>query len=96
MYNGLVQQVASQHPGAVFVQNLHSLICPDNTYSKTLNGVQIRQPDGVHFAIGTGVGGDYLAPAILPYWVNLGHLQEAEHAGKTVPLGPAPSSFAPA
>lgn len=95
VYNDLLRQVASQHPGTVYVQDLHSLICPDDTYHETLNGVQIRQPDGVHFAIGNGVGGDYLAPAILPYWLDLGHLQEEMSGGKSIPLGPEPTSFAP-
>jgi peptidoglycan/LPS O-acetylase OafA/YrhL len=95
-YNRLVQRVASQHPGVVYVQDLHSVICPDDTYTDSLNGVQIRQPDGVHFAIGNEVGGDYLAPAILPYWTDLGHIQEATHGEKSIPSGIEPSTFAPA
>ena len=42
-----------------------------------------------------GGGGDYLAPAILPYWMELGHLQEAGTNGASVPSGTLPRLFAP-
>ena len=39
--------------------------------------------------------GDYLAPAILPYWMELGHLQEAHTSGASIPAGTLPRYFAP-
>jgi peptidoglycan/LPS O-acetylase OafA/YrhL len=95
VYNSLLRQVAAQHPTDVYVQDLHSYVCPGNKYTETLHGVPIRKPDGVHFALGKGVGGDYLAPAILPYWVKLGHLQEARAGGATIERGKLPRTFAP-
>jgi len=96
VYNTLLRQVASQHPNSVFVQDLHSFTCPAGRYTETLHGVTVRQPDGVHFAVGKGVGGDYLAPAILPYWMRLGHLQEQRTGGASIERGKEPSVFAPA
>ncbi|HEY5385469.1 MAG TPA: acyltransferase family protein, partial [Acidimicrobiales bacterium] len=93
-YNGLLQKVAAQHPGQVYVQDLNSYVCPGGNYTETLNGVPVRQSDGSHFAVEPGAGGDYLAPAILPYWVDLGHVQEARTNGASVPSGSLPRYFA--
>ncbi len=84
-YNGLLRKVAAQHPGQVYVQDLNSYVCPGGNYTENLDGVPVRQSDGSHFAMQPGAGGDYLAPAILPYWVDLGHLQEARTNGASVP-----------
>jgi peptidoglycan/LPS O-acetylase OafA/YrhL len=92
-YNSLLKQVAAEHASDVYVQDLHASVCPGGRYTADLRGVQIRQPDGVHFAIGRGVGGDFLAPAILPYWIQLGHLQEAEAGGATIERGKPPATF---
>ncbi len=94
-YDSLLREVAAEHPGHVYVQDLHSYVCPGNKYTETLDGVQIRKPDGVHFALGKGTGGDFLAPAILPYWIELGHLQETRTGGASVERGKPPSTFAP-
>ena len=69
VYNSLLRQVAANNVGKVYLQDLNSYVCPGGTYSATLHGVPVRSPDGVHFVYGQkGTGGDYLAPAILPYW----------------------------
>jgi peptidoglycan/LPS O-acetylase OafA/YrhL len=94
-YNGLLRKVAAQHPGQVYVQDLNSYVCPGGTYTENLDGVPVRQSDGSHFAMQPGAGGDYLAPAILPYWVELGHLQEARTNGTSIPSGSLPRYFAP-
>jgi peptidoglycan/LPS O-acetylase OafA/YrhL len=94
-YNGLLRKVAAQHPGQVYVQDLNSYVCPGGSYTEDLDGVPVRQSDGSHFAMEPGAGGDYLAPAILPYWVDLGHLQEARTNGASVPSGSLPRYFAP-
>jgi hypothetical protein len=94
-YNGLLRKVAAQHPGQVYVQDLNSYVCPGGTYREDLDGVPVRQSDGSHFSMQTGGGGDFLAPAVLPYWVDLGHLQEARTNGASVPSGTLPRFFAP-
>ena len=55
----------------------------------------MRESDGSHFAMQPGAGGDFLAPAVLPYWEELGHLQEARTNGASVPSGTLPRFFAP-
>ncbi len=94
-YNALLRRVASEHPDQVYVQDLNSYVCPGGTYTEDLDGVPVRESDGSHFAMQPGGGGDYLAPAILPYWVELGHLQEARTNGASVPTGSLPRFFAP-
>jgi hypothetical protein len=94
-YNTLLRQVAAEHPNQVYVQDLNAYVCPGGKYTEDLNGVPVRQPDGVHFDVHRGGGGDYLAPAILPYWVELGHLQEARTGGASDPAGTLPRYFAP-
>jgi peptidoglycan/LPS O-acetylase OafA/YrhL len=94
-YNGLLRTVAAQHPGQVYVQDLNSYVCPGGNYTADLDGVPVRQSDGSHFNVQPGGGGDYLAPAVLPYWVDLGHLQEAQTNGASIPNGTLPRYFAP-
>jgi hypothetical protein len=94
-YNGLLRKVANQHPGQVYVQDLNSYVCPGGTYTEDFDGVPVRESDGSHFAMQAGAGGDYLAPAILPYWMDLGHLQEARTNGASLPSGSLPRFFAP-
>jgi hypothetical protein len=96
-YNRLLRQVAAAHPGQVYVQDLNSYVCPGGQYTADLDGVPIRQPDGVHFAYGQAdEGGSYLAPVLLPYWETIGHLQEAATNGASVNVGPLPVYYAPA
>ena len=96
VYNSLLRQVAANNVGKVYLQDLNSYVCPGGTYTATLHGVPVRSPDGVHFVYGQkGTGGDYLAPAILPYWEQLGHLQEAETHGSSIGHNPLPKFFAP-
>ena len=94
-YNGLLRKVAAQHPDQVYVQDLNSYVCPGDNYTEDLDGTPVRENDGSHFAMQPGAGGDYLAPAILPYWVDLGHQQEARTNGASVPNGSLPPYFAP-
>ena len=96
VYNGLLRQVAAQHPGQVYVQDLNSYVCPGGNYTEDLDGVPVRESDGSHFNMQPGGGGDFLAPAILPYWVDLGHLQEARTNGASVPERDTPPLLRPA
>ena len=95
VYNELLRQVAAQHPGQVYVQDLNSYVCPGGNYTENLDGVPVRESDGSHFTMQPGGGGDFLAPAILPYWEDLGHLQETRTNGASVPSGTLPRYFAP-
>ena len=97
VYNSLLRQVAGQHPGAVYVQDLNSLVCPGGKYTESLHGVPVRSPDGIHFVIDQpGEGGQYLAPALLPYWEELGHVQEARSRGRSIVRSRFPKFLAPA
>lgn len=102
-YNDLVRQVASEFPFSVTVQDLDAVVCPGGRYEADLHGVPIRTADGVHFvysraAPGSGSptevdGGQYLAPALLPLWEQLGHEQQAETHGASVDKGPLPNTY---
>jgi hypothetical protein len=95
-YNTLLRQVAAEHPGQVFVQDLNAYVCPGGQFAADLDGVPIRESDGVHFAYqAPNEGGAFLAPAILPYWEELGHRQEAATGGASVNVGPLPVYYAP-
>ncbi len=94
-YNALLRQVASRHPGQVYMQDLNSYVCPGDRYTQDLDGVPVREGDGSHFDMQPGGGGDYLAPAVLPYWMELGHLQESRTNGASLPTGSLPRFFAP-
>jgi peptidoglycan/LPS O-acetylase OafA/YrhL len=95
VYNSLLRSVADEHPGQIYMQDLNSYVCPGGAYAEDLKGVPVRQPDGIHFDTQPGGGGDFLAPAILPYWLTLGHLQEARTGGASIPSGSLPRFFAP-
>ncbi len=58
-------------------------------------GCRCARATGATSPCSPGAGGDYLAPAILPYWMELGHLQETKTNGASVPSGPLPRFFAP-
>ena len=62
-YNTLVREVAAEHPQTVSVLDLDAMVCPGGNYEPVIDGVQVRQADGVHFAI---TGGRVLAPKIWP------------------------------
>jgi hypothetical protein len=53
-YNQLVREVAAEHPKTDSVVDLNAVVCPGGHFSATYKGVTVRQPDGVHFTIGSG------------------------------------------
>ncbi len=63
IYNAIVARVA-RATGAT-VLDLHAMVCPGGTYEQVIDGVTVRSPDGVHFAVGPNGAGPYLAPRIL-------------------------------
>ncbi|HXW36155.1 MAG TPA: acyltransferase family protein [Acidimicrobiales bacterium] len=92
VYNSLLREVAAQDAGRVYVQDLNSYVCPGGHFSSVLHGVPVRSPDGVHF---TNSGGEYVTPALVPYWEELGHLQEESTHGASVATNRLPAFFAP-
>jgi hypothetical protein len=89
VYNKLVREVAAQHPKTDSVVDLNKAACPKGTYTNTVDGVEIRLADGVHFTI---VGGELLASALMPPIVAAGRSQMAQAASQTA--GAASSSSA--
>ena len=71
VYNSLLRQVAAEHPNQVYVQDLIPTSAPVASTPRTERraGAGVgRNPLPV--PEDSGVGGDYLAPAILPYWLE--------------------------
>ncbi|HUY86348.1 MAG TPA: YCF48-related protein, partial [Acidimicrobiales bacterium] len=62
-YNALVRQIAAQFPGRVSVADLNAEVDPSGQFATSIDGVEVRSPDGVHFSI---PGGEWLASWILP------------------------------
>lgn len=69
-YNRLVRSVVAADPARASVFNLDGLVCPGGHFRRTLDGVPIRMPDGIHF---TPSGGSVLGPAIWPAVVRAAH-----------------------
>ncbi len=80
VYNKLVREVAAEHPLTDSTVDLNAAACPGGKYTSTVDGVVIRNSDGVHF---TNAGGEFLAPRIMPPIVAAGRAQAA--SGVAVP-----------
>ena len=91
LYDQLVRQVASQHPRAVSVIDYAHVLTPRGHFAETLDGVQVRTPDGVHtpaFAPGDSFASnstpqvaqafyDWISPRIWPMIID--HNVVAQH-----------------
>ncbi|HEY1650379.1 MAG TPA: acyltransferase family protein [Acidimicrobiales bacterium] len=73
-YNQAVRQVAAEHPTTDSVVNLDAASCPGGKFTTTIDGVNVRRSDGVHYTI---AGGEFLAPKIMPSIVAAGRAQAA-------------------
>jgi peptidoglycan/LPS O-acetylase OafA/YrhL len=73
IYNHLVEQVATMSSDTSLL-NFNAMACPGGHYEEFMNGVQVRESDGVHF---TFDGGDAFASRIWPVVVTLGRRQMA-------------------
>ena len=68
-YNRVVRSVAALHPQEVRVIDLNRIVGPTGTYTATIDGVTIRNADGIHF---TPYGGLWLRSRLLPQIGRIG------------------------
>jgi hypothetical protein len=69
-WNGLVKQVASEYPTTVTLIDLNQILDPQGSYTSTVDGVEVRDPDdGIHVTL---QGGEWLQPRLLPKVADLG------------------------
>jgi peptidoglycan/LPS O-acetylase OafA/YrhL len=73
-YNSILRQVGSEHPGNTEVYDLGAQLCPGGHFELSIDGVQIRDADGIHI-VPTEAAGQWLDARILPEVVRLGRLQ---------------------
>ena len=91
LYNAMVRKVAAEHPSTVRVEDFGGLVCPGGTYTATLDGVLLRDGDGVHI-VPTAAAGGWLAARLLPEVVQIGRLQMA---GRSLADPSTPTTGAP-
>ena len=77
VFNRLVREVAAAHPLTDSVVDLNAAACPRGKFATTVDGVVLRNSDGVHF---TYAGGIWLAPKLMPAIVAAGRAQAASGA----------------
>jgi hypothetical protein len=68
-FNQLLRQVAKQRSGTVTVIDLNKILDPNGSFEDTIDGVTVRDSDGIHISI---PGGEWLQPGILPTIAALG------------------------
>jgi len=84
VYNDMVRSVAAEYPATVRVEDFEAMVCPGGVYTTSLDGVQLRDGDGVHI-VPTPAAGQWLAGRILPEVVQVGRLQMAGRSLATTP-----------
>ena len=72
IYNGIVRAVAGRTGASVL--DLDSMVCPGGRYVQAIDGVTVRQPDGVHFAT---TSGPFFAPRIFSVLIAEGRASQA-------------------
>ncbi|MGH9080046.1 MAG: acyltransferase family protein, partial [Acidimicrobiales bacterium] len=75
-YNAMVRQVAAEHPATVQLDDFGSQLCPGGVFTPTIDGIQVRDGDGVHVPP-TPAAGQWLDGRILPEAIKVGRLQMA-------------------
>jgi peptidoglycan/LPS O-acetylase OafA/YrhL len=75
-YNAIVRQVAAEHPATVQLNDFESQLCPGGAYQESLDGVQIRDGDGMHI-VPTAAAGQWLDVRVLPQLIRVGRLAMA-------------------
>jgi peptidoglycan/LPS O-acetylase OafA/YrhL len=53
-YNQLLTEVTARHPNVASTIDLHARLCPGGRYASKLDGVQVRDEDGIHISPGAG------------------------------------------
>jgi hypothetical protein len=48
-FNQLQREAAARHPGLVTLVDFGAMICPGGRYVTSIDGVRVRNVDGVHF-----------------------------------------------
>jgi peptidoglycan/LPS O-acetylase OafA/YrhL len=79
-YNAILRQVAAEFPRTVTVDNFGAQVCPGGHFATTVDGVRLRESDGIHFVFqgpGTSAAGEWLAAHIFPEVVKVGRWQQA-------------------
>ncbi|MCK9921808.1 acyltransferase [Frankia sp. AgPm24] len=66
-FNDLLHQAAGRHPGTTVI-DLGSVLTPGNRYVDELDGVRLRDDDGVHISDG---GGQRIGTAIIPQLLRI-------------------------
>ena len=79
-YNQLIRAAAARHPGVVSVYDLYAKACPAGKFTLTLDGVTIRDADGVHF---TEASGPLFAQTLAPVLNSLGAVRRKAEALQT-------------
>jgi SGNH domain (fused to AT3 domains) len=85
IYNRILRRVAAATHATVL--DLYSMVCPNDTYQQVVDGVTVRSPDGVHFALSAG---PFLAPRILSVLAAEGRLARAQAAARHPAATPSP------
>ncbi len=75
-YNSIVRQVAAAHPDRVALLDLDAMLCPGGGYSTSVDGVALRDGDGVHI-VPSQAAGQWLDAHLLPELVRVGRVQMA-------------------
>ncbi len=75
-YNAIVRAVAAEHPATVQLDDFESQLCPGGAYQESLDGVQIRDGDGMHI-VPTAAAGQWLDARVLPQVIRAGRLEMA-------------------
>jgi hypothetical protein len=90
-YNRLLDKVAAEHRG-VEVIDLGAYVSPGGRYSPVVDGIDVRDPDGLHFSL---AGGKFVAPWLLPqlYSVGVAHRSETQPLTADPLAGPSPDPY---
>ncbi len=92
-YNAIVREVAAEHPATVQLDDFESQLCPGGAYQESLDGVQIRDGDGMHI-VPTAAAGQWLDVRVLPQVIRVGRLAMAGQSllpGSPEGTSPTPS-----
>jgi hypothetical protein len=90
-------EATTGHPGStaerpkVYTFDLNTLVSPGNQFAPSVDGVNVRCGDGVHF---TQSGGLFVGLRLVPELVVLGHAHAIAAPGGAWP-GPLPPSTPP-